>query len=567
MLKLSLTRRIGVAGIAATLALSACSDNVSRHGDLQSKAPASSVVLADYQPAAGSSVVAMRRVTHEQYQNTISSIFGPRIKVIGKFDQLTRINGLFAVGASKVNMTPAGFEQFEIAARAVAAQVVDPKNRSITMPCVPASPQAFDEACAARFFQSAGRYLFRRPLTAEEFTLRMDIARAGAAAANDFYAGLESGLSSLLMTPAFIFVSETTEPDPAAPDQSRLTAYSKASRLSYLLWNTAPDDELLAAAESGDLHAEKGLAKQVDRMLSSAQLEGGVRAFFSDMLDFDKFETLEKDSILFPVYNASVASDAKEQLLRMIVDKLVAEEGDYRDLFTMRKTYISDSLARIYRVPAPVPGAWGVYHFAENQPYAGIQSTFAFTALHSHVGRSSPTIRGKAIRELLMCQRVPDPPGNIDFSLFNAEHSEYKTARQRLDAHSTSPSCAGCHKLVDPIGLALENFDGAGQYRTTENGTPLDTSGRLDGIDYNTAAGLGEALRVNASIASCVVNRLSSYAAGRAPTRDDRAWVSKLGERFAASGYRISALLRAIATDKAFFALPPAETQVTQNQN
>jgi hypothetical protein len=547
-------------GFAAVLALTGCSESAPRTASKMAGD------MAGYTAPVVGDVTAMRRITSEQYQNIVANVFGQRVKVIGKFDPLVRTNGLFAVGASKVNMTPSGFEQFEVAARAVAAQVVDPKNRSLTIPCTPADPKEFDQTCAGRFFAEAGRLLFRRPLTKEELKLRMDIAAAATKAAGDFYAGIESGLSSLLMTPAFIFVTDAVEPDPVKPDQQRLTAYSKASRLSFLLWNTTPDDALLTAAENGSLHTDKVLAQQVDRMLSSSQLQGGIRAFFSDMLGFEKFDTLEKDSILFPVYNAAVGLDAREQLLRMIVDELVTQNGDYRDLFTTRKTYISDALARIYRIPAPNPGAWGEYTFPENAPYAGIQSTFAFTALHSHVGRSSPTIRGKAIRELLLCQRVPDPPSNVDFSLFNAEHSEFKTARQRLEAHSTSPSCSGCHKLVDPIGLALENFDGAGQYRTTENGTPIDTSGKLDATSYSDANGLGKALSVHPAVTSCVVNRMYAYATGRGPLRTEKDWVKDLEKRFAAGGYRINVLLKAIATDPTFYAVPPAsELKVTQN--
>lgn len=562
MVKLSLKTALCAAGLLTLSALSACEAPTRSTAGPRAAAAAPS---GDAAPLVRD-VAAMRRLTTEQYQSAIANIFGARIKVIGKFDPLVRTNGLFAVGASKVTMTPSGFEQFEIAARAVAAQVVDPKNRALTIPCVPADPKAFDQACGRRFFTEAGRLLFRRPLTDQELDVRMNIAAAGVKASGDFYIGIESGLSSLLMTPAFIFISDAVESDPAHPGAKRLTGYAKASRLSFLLWNTTPDDALLTAAESGALHTEKGLAQQVDRMLSSAQLQGGVRAFFTDMLGFEKFETLEKDSILFPVYNAAVALDAKEQLLRMTVDQLVTQKGDYRDLFTMRKTYISDALARIYRIAAPNPGAWGVYSFPDSSPYAGIQSTFGFTALHAHVGRSSPTIRGKAIRELLLCQRVPDPPGNVDFSLFNAEHSEYKTARQRLEAHSTNPSCAGCHKLVDPIGLTLENFDGAGQFRTEENGTPIDTSGKLDGVAYSDANGLGQALRNHPAIPSCMVNRMYAYAVGRAPLRAEKEWVKALEEKFSAGGYRISTLMKAIATDPTFYNVPPApEAQVTQS--
>src|SRR5690606_7737678 len=122
--------------------------------------------------------------------------------------------------------------------------------------------------------------------------------------------------------------------------------------------------------------------------------------------------------------------------------------------------------------------------FDENDPRAGLVSQVGFLAMASHPGRSSPTLRGQAIREHLLCQSVPEPPGDVDFTLFEDPDSSLKTARERLVAHANVPACAGCHKITDPIGLALENFDGAGQFRTTENGAPIDTSGELDGISF-----------------------------------------------------------------------------------
>ena len=141
---------------------------------------------------------------------------------------------------------------------------------------------------------------------------------------------------------------------------------------------------------------------------------------------------------------------------------------------------------------------WQPYEFPPNDPRAGILSQVSFVALHSPPGRSSPTLRGKALREIMLCQRVPAPPGNVEFKIVqDTNNPEYKTARARLDVHRTNPVCAGCHKLIDPMGLALENFDGDGAYRTSENGAKIDASGALDGVTFTDAVGLGKAMHDN----------------------------------------------------------------------
>src|SRR6185436_19503726 len=201
-------------------------------------------------------------------------------------------------------------------------------------------------------------------------------------------------------------------------------------------------------------------------------------------------------------------------------------------------------LGRVYQVSVPRPdGGWAPYEFPPDDPRSGIITQIAFAALYSHTGRSSPTIRGKAIRESLLCQKVPDPPGDVDFSQFNAADGTNKTTREKLTAHRDNPTCAGCHKITDPIGLALEKIDGAGQYRTTENDKPIDTSGDLDGVKYEDAAGLGKALHDNPAIPACVVSRMYTYATGHtASTPGDKALVAYLEKSFAAEGYRIPEL-------------------------
>jgi hypothetical protein len=252
----------------------------------------------------------------------------------------------------------------------------------------------------------------------------------------------------------------------------------------------------------------------------------------------------------------NIAEESKEQILRTIEDVALVRDGDYRDLFTTPRTFMTRALARVYRVPIDrTDDAWIPYEFPAGSPRAGIQTQIGLLALYSHPGRSSPTLRGRAVRELLLCQRVPDPPGNVDFSLFFDPNSPNKTARDRLTAHRTAPTCAGCHKITDPIGLGFENFDGAGQFRAVENDVTIDPSGDLDGKAYADPKGLGQSLHDDPAAASCVANRFYSYAVGRAPDRDENAFIAYLESSFASDGYRFKNLIRRVALSDAMYAV------------
>jgi hypothetical protein len=487
----------------------------------------------------------MRRLTEDQYRRVIADVFGADIVVGGRFDPLLRTDGLLVLNAATSAVNTSSYELYDALAKSVAAQVTDPERRALLVPCT-----TTDDACASAFFTRVGRLLFRRPLSADELKLYVTVARMGTEALGDFHKGLSEALAAMLVAPEFLYVTDQIERDDNHP---RLTAYAKAARLSFFLWNTTPDDILLAAAESGRLHTADEVAAQVDRMMASSRFAAGVRAFFSDMLAFDGFNTLQKDSVIYPAFGLPAILDAREQTLRVIVDHLLVRHEDYRGLFTTRRTFVSGPLGMIYRVPADDPEGWAPYEFGEDDQRAGIQSLAAFTALHSHPGRSSATLRGKAVRELLMCQRVPDPPSNVDFTLVSDSTNKiHKTARQRLNAHNTEPSCAGCHKIMDPIGLALENFDGGAQWRTTENEAAIDTSGELDGIPYSDARGLGQALFQSPAVPACLVTRLVSYATGRPA---DRVLAAHLTAQFAEDKYRLPELVRRIALSRAFFAV------------
>ena len=491
-----------------------------------------------------------RLLTTAQYVNTLTYLFGDDIKVDAQFAPLRRIDGLLALNASTAGLTDTQLEAYQKIAALVAAQVMAPERRALLVPCMPKDAAVADRACATKFISEISRRLYRRALGEQRISEIVDEADKGAVALKDFYLGLESALEGMLVSPNVLFLAERAIPDPQDPRRLRLDDSSLASRLSLFLWNAAPDDMLLSAVERGDLRSRRGLERVVDRMLASPRLEYGVRAFFDDMYGFDAFTGLAKDAAVYPGFTGLAASDAREQTLRTIVEHVVVKNRDYRDLFTTRDTFMSPALAVIYGAVAGPK--WEPYTFRPESPRAGIFTHISFLALHSHPGRSSATLRGKALRELLLCQKVPTPPANVDFSALENPRPGLRTARDRVGEHLANPVCAGCHKITDPIGLALENFDGAGQYRATEKGAVIDASGTLDGVTFKDIAGLGHALHDHPALAPCLVRRVYSYGTGGAASPDDRPALSALEGDFAKDGYRVKDLLRRIALSEGF---------------
>ena len=541
-------RLIGALGFAAAIALVGCGPQ-------------------DDAPTTKGGPVTLRRLTEPEYRQIIADVFGTTIKVPGRFEPDVRDNGLIAVGTSRESVAGTGLEEYDLTARGIAAQIVDDANRATLVPCTPAKATDRDDACATQFIARTGRMLFRRPLTQNELQTQVKDAGDSAAKLGNFYSGLELSVAAMLVSPQFLFRQEVSEADPDNAGQRRLDAYSKAARLSFFLWDTTPDTDLLDAAEKGDLNSDAGIAKQVDRMTHSPRLASGVRAFFSDMLGFDGFASLAKDPQIYPKYSSQVATDAQEQTLRTLTDLLVTNNGDYRDIFTTRKTYLTRLLGSVYGVPVTASTGWEPHEYPEGDPRAGILMEVSFLSLHSHPGRSSPTIRGKALREVFLCQKVPDPPGNVNFALVqDTKNPAYHTARARLGAHINQPTCAGCHKIMDPVGLAMENFDSAGGFRSEENGSPIDTSGFIDGAKFDDAIGFTKAIHDLPAASSCFVNRIYSYGAGRPASKDEAEWLNYQVKQFTTDGYKVPDLMRRIASSKAFYRISTPGTEANNGQ-
>jgi hypothetical protein len=432
---------------------------------------------------------------------------------------------------------------------------VDEKRRTELVGCTPVDPKTKDDACTRSVIERYGKGLFRRPLTETEIASRLKIATDGAARVSNFYEGLGLAIASLLVDPEFLFRVEEAEPDPANPGQYRLDGYSKASRISFLLWDSAPDAELLQTAVSGTIHQDATLSAQVARMIASPKLKDGAKAFFTDMLQFEHFDSLTKDGATYPKYSQKVADSAREQTLLTLMDLLVEQNRDYREIFTSNETFINRSLAPVYKVPYLSRQEWARYTFPDDAERAGILTQISFLSLFSHPAASSPTKRGIKVNEIFMCSPTPDPPADVDFSKVQA--LDKGTVRTRLLAHKENAGCAVCHRVSDPPGLALEHFDGIGQLRKLENGQLIDVSAEIDGAKFSGAKGLGQVLRDDKRVPQCLVRNVYAYGVGRPTSDKDEDYLAAETKAFAADGYRFKDLLTNIATSPGFFSVAP----------
>ncbi|MAK61094.1 MAG: hypothetical protein CMK09_08970 [Ponticaulis sp.] len=492
-------------------------------------------------------VMAYRRLTETQYRNTIADVFGETIKVEGRFEPEMRDDGLQAVGNAQLSVTTSGLEQYYSLARSISSQVIAEGEDQLG--CAVDAPKAEARACAEAFLTETARRLYSRPMDKFERDMVMAIWDAAAEDKDEFGQAFQMSLVSVLVSPEFLFRREIAEK--VDDGEYRLDGYSKAARLSYYLWDRAPDEELLTAAESGVLHTQDGIDEQVERLLSSPKIAHGVRAFFSDMLHFEDFDTVTKDAQTYPKFSQAVADSAREETLRFLQLHLIDNESDYRDIFTTKKTVINRSLAAVYNVPYASKADWATYEFDEDSQRSGILTQVTFASLFSHPGSSSPTLRGLHLAEIFQCTKIPDPPADVDFSKVQALESG--TVRERLDAHRTDPTCASCHVLMDPAGLALENFDGIGQFRAQENGEAIDVSANIFGEELSGAPGVGQYLHDNPQISSCLVQKAYNYGVGR-PTDYSKAKFLQAKEAdFAEEGYQFKPLLRSILTDPQFY--------------
>jgi hypothetical protein len=286
-------------------------------------------------------------------------------------------------------------------------------------------------------------------------------------------------------------------------------------------------------------------------MLASPQARVGLRNFVTEYLRLDQLDQLSKDPTIFTHFNPDVGPDAREETLRDFEHQVFDLDGDYRDLFTTRRTFVNPKLASLYEVAAPTAKGFAEVELPADIPRRGLLGQVSFLSLYAHPTSSSATLRGKFIRTVLLCGVVPPPPVNVNTALPEPSATAL-TLREREKVHLSDPFCAGCHLQMDPIGLGFENFDGLGGYRKKDHGALIDPSGDLDGAAFTGAVELATRVRNHPALGRCFARRLYEYATSFVELPAEAPVLSALSEDFKASGYRVKSLMLTISTSPGF---------------
>lgn len=496
----------------------------------------------------------LRRLTRTQFRNAVKDLTGVEVDV--RDLDADSYKGEFAVvGASTVVTSPLGVERFHLAIEAAVAEVFsDPKRAAAFVGC---SAVSADDGCVRNFLVRLGRRAWRRPLDAEELERLVSVSVTAALELESIGEGPRWATVALLTSPHFLYRPELGEL--AQDGTHHLTAYELASRLAFLLWNSLPDEPLLDEAESGALSTTKGLIRAAERMLEAPAGREAASAFAEEYMRLDRLATQPKDSGLFPEYGptlqSAMARDMRETWSIIGLDP----ESSLLELFRTTQVVANAELANVYGLSLQGldSSTFETLSLPAGDPRAGILSKPAFLSQFANQKEGSPTLRGKFIREAFMCRTVPAPPGDIALEVPEAVEGMPTTKRERLDLHRSAPGCAGCHALMDPLGLPFENYDAIGRFRDSEQGLTIDPSGDFDGIPVADARELGFVMSTSDAVAECLVRKYYTYAMGHEERDVDEGVIASLTGAFRASDYRMRTLILDLVASQAFQTVAP----------
>ncbi len=453
----------------------------------------------------------MRRLTRWEYDNTIRDLLGDASRPAQEFPPEERV-AAFDNHADGQTVPPRLAEGYFRAAERVAAAAVS-KNLAGLVGCD--RLKQGDDACAQQFITTFGRRAYRRPVPAEEVTLLSRVYAAGKASGG-FEAGIRLALTTMLQSPWFLYRVEAGVRPAAGETVVRLDSWEMASRLSYMLWGSMPDDALLTAAAANKLGTSAEIAAQAKRMLEDPRARSTIARFHEQWLEIENLVSLEKDRTLFPAYGAGIFAAMKEETARFVDHVFWQEGGDLQALLTAPYTFADGALAKYYGLSAPAGTGFQKVPL-DGKKRAGVLTQGLLVASHAKANSTNPTSRGRFVREKILCTDVPPPPVDVPIE-FPAVDPKL-TTRERFDKHRTSPSCNGCHVLLDPIGLAFENLDAAGGWRDLENGKPIDASGQISelGADgaFVGAVEMAKKLAAMPAVKACVTNMVFEFGFGR----------------------------------------------------
>jgi hypothetical protein len=425
-----------------------------------------------------------------------------------------------------------------------------PSRRRIFV-CRPATSRE-ETACATRIVRTLARRAFRRPVSDADLQPLLEIYRSGRER-EGFDGGIELALRRMLVSPAFLFRIERDPANVAAGAPYALGDLELASRLSFFLWSSLPDDELLSTAERGRLKEPAALAQQVKRMLADSRSTALVTNFAGQWLYLRNMRTHAPDPSAFPDFDDNLR-EAFQKETELFIEANLREDRSLLDLLTANFTFLNERLARHYGVP-------GIYgsHFRRvtlaDPSRGGLLGQGSLLTVTSYPTRTSPVLRGKWLLENILGTPPPPPPPNVPALKDTGESGKPASVRERMELHRKNPVCASCHARMDPLGFALENFDGIGRWRTIDDGaTPIDASGAMpDGTAFQGVSGLRTALVAHRDeFASTVAEKLLTYALGRGLEYYDQTAVRKIVKDAAADDYRWSSVILGVVRSAPF---------------
>ena len=425
-----------------------------------------------------------------------------------------------------------------------------PSRRRIFV-CHPAKPSE-EEGCAKQILSNFARRAYRRPVTDADLEMPLKFYR-DARASEDFEGGIEKGLRSLLISPEFLF---RVERDPAgiAPNSAyRLTDLELASRLSFFLWSSIPDDELLNLAIAAKLSEPAVLEKQVRRMLADPRSASLVNNFADQWLYLRNLETIIPDAREFPDFDDNLRRAMRRET-ELFFESIIREDRNVVDLLSANYTFLNERLAKHYGIPNVYDSNFRRVTFDANSGRGGLLGQASILTVTSYADRTSPVVRGKWVLTNIVGSPPPPPPPNVPPLKTDGSTGKVMTMRERMAAHRANQPCAGCHKLMDPVGFALENYDAVGRWRTAEQDVPIDAAGGLpDGSQFVGVSGLRQALLSRPDLfVTTLTEKLLTYGLGRGLESYDAAAVRKIVRDASNDDYRFASLILGIVNSTPF---------------
>ena len=425
-----------------------------------------------------------------------------------------------------------------------------PSRRKIFV-CRP-SAAATEEVCAKRILSALAQRAYRRPVTDAEIKTLLDFYKEGRTEGRTFDAGIQRGLERVLASPSFLFRIERQPANATAGSVYRLGDLDLASRLSFFLWSSIPDDELLNTAITGKLHEPPVLEKQVRRMLADSRSRSLVDNFVGQWLQLGKLTALVPDPDAFPEFDENLR-DAMRQETEELVSHHIAEDRNVLDLLTANYSYVNERLAKLY-------GIANVYgnHFRrvtfEDGMRGGLLGQASVLTVTSYPNRTSVVLRGKWLLANVLGTPPAPPPADVPSLKDPGQDGQPRSLRDRMEKHRSNPACTGCHQRMDPLGFALENFDGLGKWRTTADGETVNASAALpDGTNFVGVSGLRDFVaKHKEDYVRTVTEKLLAYAVGRGIESFDMPAIRKIARESAASDHRWSSLVLGVVRSTPF---------------